>query len=261
MAYQYVNNDDIKPLFDYMDAEDENINNAEFEGSKPLYDGSSVTLDQSMMLILTFAFKHGLTGQCLSDLLTLISLHCLTPNICKTSLNLFRKHFSNIRIPLIFHKYCSGCFYNLEALQQSYTICNSDLAEAKAVSYFVEIPLDHQFQKLFKREQFHKDLCHCFDRFKKCSDRIEDIYDGNLYQEFFQADGLLTNHNNISLMWYTDGVAIFKSSMFGIWPLFFAINELQYEKRMKPENILFGRLWFGEAKPSMGTFLWRIMVW
>ena len=32
---------------------------------------------------------------------------------------------------------------------------------------------------------------------------------------------ILSNNNNISLMWYTDGVRIFKSSKYNIWVFFF----------------------------------------
>ncbi|XP_072023195.1 uncharacterized protein, partial [Amphiura filiformis] len=56
------------------------------------------------------------------------------------------------------------------------------------------------------------------------------------------------------MMWYTDGVPLFKSSSMSLWPLYFAINELPYKKRVLKENILIAGLWFGENKPSMCTF-------
>ena len=39
---------------------------------KPLYSGARLTLGISMLLIVTFAVRHGLSGVALSDLLTLI---------------------------------------------------------------------------------------------------------------------------------------------------------------------------------------------
>lgn len=47
------------------------------DAEKPLYTGSRLTLGISMLLIVTFAVRHGLSGVALSDLLTLIELHCL----------------------------------------------------------------------------------------------------------------------------------------------------------------------------------------
>lgn len=57
------------------------------------------------------------------------------------------------------------------------------------------------------------------------------------------------------LSWYTDGISIFKSSKFSIWPLFFVINELSYKERTKKDNIILPGLWFGKRKPNPNLFL------
>ncbi len=46
----------------------------------------------------------------------------------------------------------------------------------------------------------------------------------------------MSNPANLSLLWNTDGVPIFKSSNYSIWPLYFTINELPYEHRMRKQN-------------------------
>jgi hypothetical protein len=51
----------------------------------------------------------------------------------------------------------------------------------------------------------------------------------------------------------TDGVNVFKSSTFSIWPIFLSINELSYKTRRK--HTLLVALWFGKNKPSFCTFL------
>lgn len=56
-------------------------------------------------------------------------------------------------------------------------------------------------------------------------------------------------------MWNTDGIPVFKSSKFAIWPLYFVINELPYKERISKDNMIFAGLWFGSSKPSMLTFL------
>lgn len=45
----------------------------------------------------------------------------------------------------------------------------------------------------------------------------------------------------------TDGVPVFKSSKVSVWPLYYIINELEYEKRMSSEC--------QGKKPAMWTFL------
>lgn len=71
-------------------------------------------------------------------------------------------------------------------------------------------------------------------RTKKVKNNIEDIYDGRLYKEHFNADGFLNgtddnakaNEVHISLQVNTDGVSLFRSSKFSIWLVYFTVNEL-----------------------------------
>lgn len=60
-----------------------------------------------------------------------------------------------------------------------------------------------------------------------------DIYDGALYTELFENHGFLSYLHNISFTWYSDGIKIFKSGKYNIWPFIFVINELPYEERYK----------------------------
>lgn len=55
--------------------EEENVD------ERALYPGAAITVGLSALLIITFALKHMLSGEALSDMLTLISAHCLPP-IC-----------------------------------------------------------------------------------------------------------------------------------------------------------------------------------
>lgn len=92
-------------------------------------------------------------------------------------------------------------------------------------------------------------------RQKKGKDNVEDIYNGEVYKRHASGDGLLDNPHNISFTWNTDGVPIFKSSKFSVWPFYCVINELSFAERTKRENMIFAGLWFGDSKPSMLTFL------
>ena len=108
---------------------------------------------------------------------------------------------------------------------------------------------------MFNRKGFYSDLGHRFNRKKHDSNNIEDVYDGYRYKKFMQTGQILAKQNNISFLWNTDGIPVFKSSKFSIWPLYFAINELPLHKRWSSSNIILAGLWFGQKKPNMMTFL------
>lgn len=59
--------------------------------------------------------------------------------------------------------------------------------------------------------------------------------------------------NDFSLTWNADGVPIFKSSNYSIWPIQCMVNELP--EHLRSSNILLTGLWFGSSKPKMNTFL------
>ena len=46
-----------------------------------------------------------------------------------------------------------------------------------------------------------------------------DVMDGDLYRDLLKPSGFLTNDNNLSLLFNTDGVHVFKASRDEIWPL------------------------------------------
>lgn len=74
--------------------------------------------------------------------------------------------------------------------------------------------------------EFVHGLRHRFERVKRDELSIEDVYDGSLYKSKCGPDGFLSKQYNLSLKLNTDGVAIFHSSQFGVWPLFLLVNEL-----------------------------------
>ena len=86
------------------------------------------------------------------------------------------------------------------------------------------------FEFLIEQE-FVNGLEHRFCRRKQAEGNIEDVYDGKLYKDQFQHGGFLSQQFNMSCKVNSDGVAVFKSSKFGVWPLFLSINELPLHLR------------------------------
>ena len=83
-----------------------------------------------------------------------------------------------------------------------------------------------QFFLVHLDPEFVCGLKYRFERVKRANKNIEDVYDGALYQDKCGPGGFLTKEYNLSLKLNTDGVAVFHSSQFGVWPLFFLVNEL-----------------------------------
>lgn len=80
-------------------------------------------------------------------------------------------------------------------------------------------------------------------------DAIEDIQDGLLYKKHFGSDGFFKGVSeekkkaeiHISFQLFTDGVALFRSSKYSIWPVYLAVNELppncRYANAYSPKEL------------------------
>ena len=129
-----------------------------------------------------------------------------------------------------------------------------NIAKKKLLRYFINVPLISQLEKMYARKGFKELLDQRLTRQKSNPSDYEDIYDGSVYKELVDQ-GLLSNTNNISLTWNTDGVPLYNSSKLSIWPFYFVINELPYVHRFKKDNMILAGLWFGPTKPAANLFL------
>lgn len=102
-----------------------------------------------MILLISYAMRHSLTGEAIADLLVLIDLHCLTPNLCKRNMKTFMDFFRNCKSPLQFHYYCENCF--LYHGEEKVDMCPSCSTRSKknTTSYFLVIPIVSQLSSLF----------------------------------------------------------------------------------------------------------------
>ena len=222
-----------------------------------IYPSARITNAASMILILTFVITHQLSGDALKDLLSLIDIHCLKPHSLIQSLYKFKRYFEFLNNPIKKHHFCSNCCLplDLECIKCPNAVCNKEYTNPQDKPFFIEIPVVDQLKQLFNRDGFYISLNYRFNRKKKSSCNIEDIYDGFKYKNFMQPGEFLSCHDNISFTWNTDGIPVFKSSKFTIWPLYLAINELPMCKRWRDDNVILAGLWFGHQKPSMLTYL------
>ena len=105
---------------------------------------------------------------------------------------------------------------------------------------------------VFSRNGMLDKLNHHFTR---SSSSHSDIYDGFLYKSCSKVGSFFTCSFNISFLWNTDGIPVFKSSKSSLWPMLYTINELPFNDRVKKENILVGGIWYGSSHPNMLLYI------
>ena len=124
----------------------------------PLYEGSSLTIASSSVLLMKYAMKHNLTREALKDLLHLIKLYCPSPNTCPNSLHHFKKNFHDMKYVTVTHSFCNSCFHEVTFDSEqpaicSNVLCKSELIDKKSVCSFLEIPVDLQLKSILESKQ------------------------------------------------------------------------------------------------------------
>ena len=220
---------------------------------KALYPGTSISLHVALVLILAFVVNHKISNEALEDLLSLVSALILPSNILPKTLYKFYKYLNMKQSDIIRCYFCPSCQHPIDepegVISCPNSVCDKVFSSIADISYFVRLPLEKQIQD---KPGFLQRIKHRFTRPRQEKGTITDIYDGSIYKGLAKTGGILSKASNISLLWNTDGVPVFKSSHFSIWPLFFVINELPYRLRMKWQNIILAGMWFGS---NMKLFL------
>lgn len=67
--------------------------------------------------------------------------------------------------------------------------------------------------------EIQEHLSYRFDRPHSDENVISDIFDGVMYEKLSQPGGILSNPNNFSYHFNSDGSLVYKSSKFSIWPI------------------------------------------
>ena len=120
-----------------------------------MYPGSQLKLSASVLLILTLAVAHNLNGSCLSDVISLINLHCIPgmQSKCVRSLTAFKKYFVDLQLPIMKHFYCKFCSEYLGVMGDTpddCPICEKDVSDIKKEPYFVILSMKNQLKELIQ---------------------------------------------------------------------------------------------------------------
>lgn len=220
--------------------------------------GPSAVLSKGSVITLVFALfiNHGLTKECLKDLLKLVNI--IVPNSVPRSKyffeSLFYKDFN-----ILTHFFCPTCETYLGLKTDSNTFhcsfCQHPVSLKTCLSknsYFLSSPIKEQLKdylettNLWGMIQKTKEKClRGFDNMKS------EIYTGNLYQNTLFKK-FVSVGANFSMALNTDGVKLFKSSKEEAWPIFCSINELDFN--MKPKFLVLNSLFIGKKNHALTLF-------
>ncbi|KAK3920718.1 Cerebellar degeneration-related protein 2 [Frankliniella fusca] len=213
-----------------------------------LFSNSCLSVQDSVVSILSFASSCRLSGTDFCKLLDLLHLLLPKPNNLPSSKHSAFSIFKNDNKPMNLIYYCSKCW---KVRNSAHDKC--DVCQKSTIKYFLVCSIVDQIKKMFTRPGFVEKLQYKYTRTKEHQDNIEDVYDSSIYKE--AENSFLTDVFKISLTWYTDGVALFNCSSYSLWPFMFIINELPPEERFKEENLIIGGFWGDSCKPHPNLFL------
>ena len=93
-------------------------------------------------------------------------------------------------------------------------VCDSSM---KNGTFFLHIPLEDQLKELLKDPSVHCSVTNRNLEDLLRSTAITDVTTAELYKNLIKHHGM--SANDISFTWNADGVPVFKSSQYSIWPV------------------------------------------
>lgn len=225
-----------------------------------LMSAGTTTKAEALLMVMSHAARHNITGTQLHDLLQLINT-LFGKEVLPRSKYLFNKVFKNNSDIVEFHFYCKTCKVYIgtkEDIQDKNiaqcAICSAsiEISSLNSASFFINIPIAPQIKTLLENPQIQNSMSYRHQR-PHNEHVISDIYDGEMYRNLSRPGGILSDPDNLSYNFNSDGSPVYKSSRFSIWPIHLHLNELP--PKMRFQNVVLAGLWFGTQEPVMSIFL------
>ena len=212
-----------------------------------------ISRNECIALAMTFAFRHRLSNTAIADFLKL--LNTIRPGCVPPTKYFIEKQFMTDQ-EVELHYYCHDCKIFIGSCPQDQNRCKACEAVfcretySRQGYYFMTVSISDQLRTLFERHDLYESLVK--ERFTENRNvkNVKNMFSGDIYKAH---KDFLSNSYNLSFTFNTDGVPVFASSSYSIWPLYLQINEIQATRRAN-FTILQG-LWFGNEKPQMCSFL------
>ncbi|XP_070581449.1 uncharacterized protein [Ptychodera flava] len=225
--------------------------------------------------ILSYIFRHTLSGSASKDLLKLLDMICPESPVLKnikydnlwemaSKTNYTVQHYC----VLCNHLYPSDpdifqCNENdCEGLRYKGPYSSQMKANRQPRCYFIIADIGAQLKNILERKGvwslIEKSKLHT--RSNQQQNKIADITDGEFYRKLSQPGQFLFGENNISTIFNTDGVPLYTSTGVKLWPVFLAINELPPGHRFSRDNMILAGIWQGKNAPPFREYMNAIGV-
>ena len=215
-----------------------------------IYPTAKIRVSESNLLIYSFILRHKIPKTTVDDLLKLINFHTPAGVTTVSSRYKLMKNLNFNYDASSVHLYCPTCEEYLGNKLRCIK-CDSEFNKTDLIdkgSFFFSFEPKEMLMDVLKNPVVSLDLRrNILKRKAEPSADIQTILDGKQYQL------LNLKENDFTCLLNTDGVPVFKSSKFSLWPILSSINELEYGLGRK--YILTLGLWFGSSKPNFHTFL------
>ena len=216
---------------------------------------TSTDMSPVNLMLLLLKLKHNLTKDATQDIAKLLNV-VSNKMVASTSMHRLLKDFVTGKHNVEVHHYCKNCgsYVGIVVVDD---ICCSNSACATRISqqdsldgghFFFYMPLAQQLIDLFENHSISHLAKH-----SPTEDNLCDITNGVKYKKLLCSLPDSSANYNLTLTFNCDGVPVFKSSSFSIWPILCAVNELP--PNIRGAHILLASLWFGAGKPDMNVLL------
>nr|XP_054920888.1 uncharacterized protein LOC126518559 [Dermacentor andersoni] len=182
------------------------------------------------------SIRHDASREATESLLKLLHAHVPEGTLLPTSKYTFFQHFNGVDMKKARHFYCNSCSSYLGPLEQvAQVTCDKCKAQlqvpdlVKTASFFFVLDIEGQVRDIMKAGRI-------IPVQQSASLGITDITNSVGYRK------LPLSASDITLTFNTDGVSLFESSSYGIWPLLAQVNELPFKERSN--NLILAGLWF-----------------
>jgi len=183
---------------------------------------------ETLIMILTIAMRHGMTGSHIADLLKFVNTIVGSPSL-PTSYYVFNKKIS-VESALVYHFVCDCNLYlgNHKSFETNFVECpncgkqcNVKPSTLNEGTFFITLSIRKQMEELFQRAGHH------VSREQRTNDEnICDIQDGKLDKSLCRDGQPLSNPLAFSPTIDTDGGQVFQNSTRNsMWPVQIICNE------------------------------------
>ncbi|CAF3357693.1 unnamed protein product [Rotaria socialis] len=245
----YVENDNERSDDVDDDQWNDDENDHEYEDdSRLLYDGSKITVSNTIRLISKFYLNINLDKQNINSLLRLIESLLPKPNLLPCTWKTMNKKLRNFS-PSLTTYLCTNCYETCDINSNNAKFCvNSNCKtsfkqrRSNELIEIVRFDIRSQIQSIMSRNFDFLNKPYLFP--------TSDIFFAQWYRQRSNV-----NINKITLLVHTDGAPLVRSSKQSIWPCFASITELPPPIREFQSNIIILALWASTIKPNVNLFL------